>query len=133
MTTQQQQAFVAYNDDGYIFTGESWEDLNHNEPKLMSADDAEELAGERGFTLPAESVLKIGDVIEIVQNDDKGKKSIRRVKVAWVCTSSLRHIINGVNMQGENSIRYRLSHTPFIPGQAIPKTPNLVGWFRFSE
>lgn len=74
--------------------------------------------------------LKRGDIIEVVQFDDKTKKHVRRVRVKRISTGRRFHEIIGENMKGKYPKEYAL---PLEPLERVEPQPNFIGWFHFDD
>lgn len=77
-----------------------------------------------------QNTLKVGDIIEIVQFDGDGCKNLRRVRVHDMARDGRGYTVIGVNMKGQNKIRYRL---PLQPADKIVPGHGTTNWFPFED
>ena len=71
------------------------------------------------------------DVIDVITHDEAGRRNMRRVKVCNLRAIGGKYVIDGVNMQGGNPMRYHLPKSP-IAGD-IERVPSSVGWVPFDN
>ena len=75
--------------------------------------------------------LQNEDIIDVITHDEQGRRNLRRVRVCNLRVFGGRYIIDGVNMQGGNPIRYQLPKSPVT--DSIKREPNSVAWVPFDN
>lgn len=76
-------------------------------------------------------MLHDNDIIDIYTHDGAGHRTMRRVKVCNLRTRDGKYVIDGVNMQGGNPMRYHLPLQP-VKGD-VERLPGSTGWVPFDN